>query len=246
MSILCYHSVSDGWDWTYGVTTKAFDKHCSWLASRGSTIDLVDAVGRMSSSGRLSDGAVGITFDDGLSDVFDHAFPTLATYRLPATIFVVTKTLVDGNAGVDWIDEPFLSPPRALTRDQVLEMREAGIRFGSHSHTHAALTTLSDEECERELSESREVLEDILSTPVSFLAYPRGLESERVRRAARRAGFSHAFRTAKRSNAIDPYALPRVVVRRGDTQRKVRRKTSWWYSEVRTGRAALVSHRRTR
>ena len=125
-------------------------------------------------------------------------------------------------------------------------MREAGITFGSHSLAHHDLTLLGEDECERDLRESRELLEDLLGHPVRWLAYPRGRHNERVRRAASRAGFTHAFTLPTGPEPRGAHALPRVGIWPKDGINALRAKTSDWYLGVRTSRmfplAAAVRH----
>src|SRR4029077_2609922 len=127
-------------------------------------------------------GVVAMTFDDGFDSVHRYATPVLAAHRLPSTSFVVARTLSPEGLTVDWVGTPPKEPLRTLTLAQVLEMRDAGVEVGSHSSVHHDLTTLSEAGCERDLRESREILEDLLHQPVRHLAYPRGRSDERVRR----------------------------------------------------------------
>jgi peptidoglycan/xylan/chitin deacetylase (PgdA/CDA1 family) len=86
---------------------------------------------------------------------------------------------------------------------------------GSHTVTHAHLTRVTDGELARELKESRERLEAELARPCRFLAYPYGEEDDRVRRAARAAGYEAAFGLSS-DRAPDRYAVPRVGIWRKD------------------------------
>jgi peptidoglycan/xylan/chitin deacetylase (PgdA/CDA1 family) len=210
---------------------------------------------RLAISSKLPRGWVALTFDDGFRSVFQHAFPLLTRYRLPATMFLVAQTLTPEGRPVDWVDDVPAGRVATLTLDEVREMQHAGIRFGSHSYAHRDLTILSDEECQRDLRGSRELLEDLLETRITLLAYPRGLHSERVRRAAERAGFTHAFTLPERRESIGPHAVPRVGVYPGNGTTALRAKASPWYLPLRmsrvfpllrslTGRGRI--HRRTR
>jgi peptidoglycan/xylan/chitin deacetylase (PgdA/CDA1 family) len=152
-------------------------------------------------------------------------------------VFVVADTLTPEGRTVDWVDDPPSAGLRTLSRDQILEMREAGVRFGSHSDRHRDLPTLSDEECLRDLRASRELLEDLLGEPVPLLAYPRGLHDARVRLAAERAGYAHAFTLPETRETYGPYAIPRVGIYPGNGPRGLRAKTSRWYLAVRTNGA---------
>jgi hypothetical protein len=60
-----------------------------------------------------------------------------------------------------------------------------------------------------------------------FLAYPFGEENERVREAARRAGYEAAFGlVARASTRFSRYAIPRVDLYRNDARSRVGLKTS--------------------
>lgn len=103
---------------------------------------------------------------------------------------------------------------RYLSWDQVLEMRETGIEFGSHAKTHRMLNKLSREECLSELSESKRIMENQLEQPVEALAYPNGNFDSGVIENARLAGYKIAFTTLPGvcGAESDPMALPRINI----------------------------------
>jgi hypothetical protein len=67
-----------------------------------------------------------------------------------------------------------------------------------------------------------------------MLAYPRGLHSAHVRRAAARAGYTHAFALPEGSEQPSDYAIPRVGIYRGNSQATLRIKAARPYLPLRT------------
>jgi peptidoglycan/xylan/chitin deacetylase (PgdA/CDA1 family) len=247
MTILCYHSVEPGWESPMAVTPEAFAGHAAWLRRRRRVLPLTDAVARLDATGRLPRGTAALTFDDGFAALHEHLLPVLLRERLPATVFLVAQTLSPGGKPVDWVDTPGTEPLRTLTLDQVLEMQDAGVTFQSHSWAHTDLTALSEEDCERDLRDSRELLSDLLGRAVTLLAYPRGRHSEAVRRAAERAGYSAAFTLPERPERPGPYAVPRVGMHRGNGPWVLRVKAARPYLALRTSdRTARAAHQATR
>lgn len=242
MAILCYHTVSPNWSSPLAVSPRAFARHAAWLKSRRRTIPLSEALAALNSLGELPTGLATITFDDGFASLYDHAFVVLREHQLPATIFVVAKTLEPYPHPVDWVDPPPTEPLATLSVEQILEMQDAGLHFGSHSYSHRDLTLMSERECEDDLRASRELLEDQLKSPIRHLAYPRGRHNDRVRRAAQRAGYTHAFASIKHGDSFTPYAVGRSGVYRGDGVTALRAKGSPWYLRAkRTRLAPLLS-----
>ena len=234
MTILCYHAIDPDWSSPIAVTPTDFAAHAGWLARNRRVVPLAQAVVEMDRAGRLPRGTNALTFDDGFASVHALALPLLRRLGLPATVFVVAETLAPGGREVDWVDDPPARGLRALSLDQVLEMLDHGVSFGSHSFAHRDLTTLSDAEVERDLRDSRELLEALLDRPVPFLAYPRGRNNDGSRRAAARAGYSHAFTLPERREPIDRLGVPRAGVYRGNSVRTLRVKASRRYLAVRT------------
>ncbi len=118
--------------------------------------------------------AVGLTFDDGDVSNYTHAYPALVEAEARADFFVNTAT-VDRPGFLSWA--------------QIAEMQRAGFSFHSHSHDHIALIGLPAAALERQLRDSKHLLEDRLGAPVDFLAAPYGLLNRPVVRAAREVGY---------------------------------------------------------
>lgn len=245
MTILCYHAVQPGWSSPLAVEPAAFAEHCAWLAARKTVLPLADAVHRLDRSGRLPRGTTALTFDDGFRSVYDHALPLLIRHSMPATVFLVAQTLTVEGQRVDWVDTPPSFKLSTLDVDQVRDLQTLGVRFESHSWSHADLTRLSFSQCVRDLRESRELLESLLGHPVRLLAYPRGRHNAAVRAAARQAGYSYAFTLPDIREPVGPYAVPRVGLYRGNAVADLRVKSARPYLGLRTS-AAYQLRRRVR
>jgi peptidoglycan/xylan/chitin deacetylase (PgdA/CDA1 family) len=233
MTILTYHAIDPGWQGPLSVPPDLFARQLAWLQRGRPIVALDDAVAPSGVAGPSD--AIALTFDDAFTSVYEHAMPVLERMRVPATIFLIAKTLDPAAGGyeVDWVDRPPAHALRVLDRAQVKELRAAGVRFGSHSYGHQDLTTLGYEACLEDLRRSRAVLEDLLGEPVTALAYPRGRHDETVRRAAADAGFVRSFGLAVPEPIRGAQAVPRVGVYPADMPWSLWVKTRGWYGRFR-------------
>lgn len=103
-----------------------------------------------------------------------------------------------------------------LSWQQIHQMRNAGVSFGSHTQTHRILTTASLLEARVELQHSKIAIEDKLHE-CSLLAYPNGDWSESVREIAQSSGYKHAFANSPGiwGAQTDPLTIPRVNISEG-------------------------------
>jgi peptidoglycan/xylan/chitin deacetylase (PgdA/CDA1 family) len=103
--VLAYHKVSnDPHPFFEPVHPDIFDQQMSLMSRYYRVMPLMELVAR-NKIGDLPDRAVAITFDDGYRDNYEHAFPILKKYRLPATIFVATGAI--GTGEILWHDRIF-------------------------------------------------------------------------------------------------------------------------------------------
>jgi peptidoglycan/xylan/chitin deacetylase (PgdA/CDA1 family) len=207
--VLCYHAVSDTWEHLLSVRPRAFERQLKLMRARGYAAAPAPDV--LAGRGRLFH----VTFDDALRSL-TNALPILERLRVPATVFACTAFAEDGRAldVAELADEASAHPDELATMDwdELAELGERGVEIGSHTKTHPHLRTLSDLELRAELRESRERLEDVLGRRCRFLAFPYGEHDERVRAAARAAGYEAAFALPGRSLPWDPFALPRIGI----------------------------------
>jgi peptidoglycan/xylan/chitin deacetylase (PgdA/CDA1 family) len=125
-----------------------------------------------------------------------------------------------------------LGHSRPINWEQVREMAAAHIEFGSHTVTHPNLTQLADETLDRELAESKRVIEERLQHSVNLFAYPIGTASAfnpRVIEATRRNGFQLAATYIAGANPLHNlkrYELRRQGIGLGTTPRYFRALTS--------------------
>lgn len=85
-----------------------------------------------------------------------------------------------------------------LTWEQIKEMHESGISFGSHTVTHPIMSKISIERAREELVESKRTIEENLGSPVISFAYPNGKKEDfhdGIKEVLKEAGYSCAFTT---------------------------------------------------
>jgi peptidoglycan/xylan/chitin deacetylase (PgdA/CDA1 family) len=90
--ILYYHRVNDNQDPFFpAMSTGLFEREMEFLARHYKVISLDQLVDHL--DGSNPETLLAITFDDGYRDNFNHAFPILQRYGLPATIFLTTGSI---------------------------------------------------------------------------------------------------------------------------------------------------------
>jgi peptidoglycan/xylan/chitin deacetylase (PgdA/CDA1 family) len=175
------------------------------------TLPFSELATRLTSGGHVPERTIALTFDDGYADFYVNALPVLQHHDFTATLFVTTGWLDD--AGAFAAGCPL---DRMLTSAQVRRIADAGIEIGAHSHSHAELDQLPAAQLERELADSKALLEDVTGRAVRTLAYPYGYSNRRVRAAVAANGYRYAAAVANRAarSPLDPMASPRLTIRR--------------------------------
>jgi peptidoglycan/xylan/chitin deacetylase (PgdA/CDA1 family) len=217
-----------------------FEANLRWLAARFDIVPLATLVdGLLQGRAPGPRGEMALTFDDGLGNHFDVAYPVLRKLGLPATYFVCPelierqawiwnqearerlkslgeparhefgeRTLGLSSAGVEALVERMKKLSLAdrrraedalractpafeasalqrrrfdpLTWDKLAQLDPALVTIGSHTLSHPILPTIDDAMLERELRDSRLLLEQRLGRTVDLFCYPNGAQDDRV------------------------------------------------------------------
>ena len=183
--VLVYHHVraqegwgKSTWSWKMTVTPQTFERHMRHLADKGyETITLSEMTAAIRGERAMPDKPVVITFDDNNLSQYDVALPIMEQHGQRAVFYQITK---------------YLDSPNMVNKDRTLELQTKGHEIASHTMTHRALPGLNDEELKWELTESKRILEELTGRPVLHVAYPGTAHNQRVRDAAKAAGYETA------------------------------------------------------
>lgn len=212
--ILMLHSVSTPTKLnlrSYYISPERFKRYMGWLKRAGYTSTFPVNWNEHTTANRR----VILTFDDAYDDFMSDAFPVLDHLGFKVTVFVVVDCIGKTNK---WDETQGFQSRRLLTLEQIRELHRHGVHFGSHTLTHAWLTDLSDRDLEREVTDSKHKLEDLLGSEVPCFSYPWGAADMRVRAAITRAGYRVALSTQEGLNwSEDPLCLKRINLAEVDT-----------------------------
>jgi peptidoglycan/xylan/chitin deacetylase (PgdA/CDA1 family) len=203
-----------------------FEKQMSFLKKRGFVFYTAsELIEHYLDHGNFPPKSVGLTFDDGWKDSYTNAFPIIKKLGIKATIFLVPACIGKVSDKVVATGE---QPREHLSREDIFEMSEYGIEFGSHSVNHKHLDKISSEEIVFEVEESKKQIEALLQKPCKTFCYPAGFFTEEAKKAIEKAGYIAAFSgeygTRER---LDLFELNRIEILRHDRlffrfERKIR------------------------
>lgn len=174
----------------YTLEDYIFEQQIRNLKDNGySCINFSDVKNSLFSSYNLPAKPIVITFDDGMEDNYNVAFPILKRYNVKATFFIVTN-LVGKENFLHW--------------NQIIEMSNEGMEFQSHTHTHRNLSELSNDEIQKELNLSKNILEEKLNKQIGVVALPFGRgDNKNVKEIALASGYLFACNSTWGDNNIN-------------------------------------------
>jgi peptidoglycan/xylan/chitin deacetylase (PgdA/CDA1 family) len=219
------------------VPRKRFAEHLDCLRKWGYTpLTLGDAVERWSTGAELPRQPVVLTFDDGCRCFADHAWPELRSRSMTATLFAVAGQLGGTNV---WDREGGERREDLLAAGILAELARDGVEVASHGFDHVDLRGASADRLEHELANSKQRLEEIVGQPVVSFCYPYGHFDPAAVTAARNAGYRAAVGIHQGTGRDRILALPRFVIRPGDSDFELRLKATgayrWWRRLPRLG-----------
>lgn len=258
-----------------GVPSDVFEKHVRFIKDNFKTVSMLDGVKALQ-KGSSKEIHAAINFDDGYKDNYEHAYPVLRKYKIPATIFLTTDFI--GEDRNFWWDDIFKiinntfsdklsfdigsrkfhfrlngmaqrkeavryinyilrdknareikyvvekikenlsfkekrSSNEMLSWEEINEMKQGSVSFGSHTKTHPNLCLLNDDEVLDELIGSKKNIEQKLGVEIDGFAYPFGIFDKRIRSLVKKAGYKYARTCLKGFNNrnSDKFLLHSIV-----------------------------------
>jgi glycosyltransferase involved in cell wall biosynthesis/peptidoglycan/xylan/chitin deacetylase (PgdA/CDA1 family) len=181
------------------------------LLGRGYEFVTADEFARRLHAGESLKRVCALTFDDGSADNATVLPEILASFGVPATLFVCPGLLghphpwIAAEAGV-----------RLMNREELDSVAKLDfIEIGSHTSTHADLGDATYEQALDEMVAAKRELEEMLDRPVPSFAFPYGHYSAACPAAAEAAGYTSAA-TCGLPGGWTPYELRRELMGPGD------------------------------
>ncbi|MEC9209434.1 MAG: polysaccharide deacetylase family protein [Bacteroidota bacterium] len=123
-------------------------------------------------------GQIEICFDDAFLGLYEN-IEFLKEQNIPIHLFVISSCLNREN----YINEK-----------QLLELNKSDIiKISSHTNTHRILNQLDKNEIEKELKESKKILENLLGAQVDSICYPEGKFNKKTISIAKTVGYKKQY-----------------------------------------------------
>jgi len=214
--ILAYNNFSKSMGDRNSVSEDFFEDQMRYLRDNGyQVIGLDQLLDFMEFKKPLPEKSVAITIDNGWRTTYDIAYPILKKYGFKATLFIYTD-FIGNKKGLEW--------------DHLLELSKNGFDIQSQGKTNRDLTKPDKEDTfrtyyktlEKELSYSKQVLQEKLKKECAYLAYPYGAGNNLTIALAQKYGYRAAFTTQRGSNPFftNPYLINRATVNGDDNLAK--------------------------
>lgn len=217
--ILCYHGVTERLNRhpndLAGLHIRAdrFEAQLNYLRRHYRVISLAKFLEARRTNAPLPNHSVVLTFDDGYRNFLTGALPRLSEREMPASVFLITDRIpaqsqAGPNGWTELDDETFLS------WEEVRELHQHGVEFGSHTCSHRKLSQIAATDAEQELRISQQQIGGHLSQPAMPLAFPYGAYSEAVVAMARELPYTCALTTDAGTNgpSTDLFLLRRNLI----------------------------------
>ena len=196
------------------VDPKTFDQQIEWLKQQGYTgVSLNQVYDAWFRGGELPEKPVVVSFDDGYRGQYVYARPELRKVGWPGVLNLLVRTYEEPNG--------------ELSPQMVERMVKDGWELDSHTIDHLDVSQLSGSQLQREVGESRKVLQQRFHQPVNFFCYPSGRYDAQAEQAVRAAGYLGATTTDEGlASKSQMYTLKRIRVDGSDGVSGLKRKLS--------------------
>ncbi|MFN2439232.1 MAG: polysaccharide deacetylase family protein [Chitinophagaceae bacterium] len=203
--VLCYHHIRDR-NWPagssmieYDVKIQAFKDQMKSLADSGyKTITPDEYVAYLTTGAPLPDKPVMLTFDDTDKEQYTIGAAEMNKYGFKGVFFLMTISI---------------GRPNYMTKEEIKNLSDRGHIIGAHTWDHHRVTKYTDEDWDKQLSESSKKIEAITGKPVKYFAYPFGLWNQEAIPQLQKRGMQAAFQLSAKRDSLQPlYTLRRMIV----------------------------------
>jgi peptidoglycan/xylan/chitin deacetylase (PgdA/CDA1 family) len=182
--VFMYHDILPEKEVFFDVTPEEFENHLKRIQEQGATpISLEQLVTHLRTGLPLPEKPILLSFDDGYGGHYKYVYPLLKKYGYPAVFSIYTSGVGNntGRSHVSW--------------EELKEMAaDPLITIAAHSLTHPRdLRELPDDQMQKEVKDSKQILEEQLGIPIRYFTYPEGKYDERVAEQVREAGYQAAL-----------------------------------------------------
>lgn len=218
--ILMYHSIDKDKTGNFFVSPLVFYKQMKFIKDKGFTVIGFSDYCRLITTGKKPPRkSLVITFDDGYKNNF-QAIKILTEFNFPATIFVIPANL---------------NNYECFSHQDIIDLlKTTPVKIGSHSLTHAYLPEATDIQLEKEIKNSKIVLENFFPAEINIFSYPKGGFNDKILKTVEEAGYLCACTTNRGfSKKLNRFALRRIKITNHDLDLKLWIKLSGFYNVFR-------------
>lgn len=202
---------SEGENRELEITPKFLRQTIETYRQQGHRFVSIDEACDIISKGRTNYPFVCLTFDDGYQDNYDIAYPILKQMEVPFAIYVTTG-FIDNRIPIRWypIEKLGINTESLKTMDA-----DSLCTIGAHTVSHPKLDTLSPEEQQKEIVQSRQELEMLLNHPIRHFSYPHGAYNADTLSIIKKQTFRSTLLAwgGNIRRGANPLMLPRIELR---------------------------------
>jgi peptidoglycan/xylan/chitin deacetylase (PgdA/CDA1 family) len=170
-----------------------------------------------------------ISFDDCPASLFDFVIQELLKRKMKAVFYIPTNHI--GGVNIWDIEEYNMSRVELMNTSQLRELVSLGMEVGSHGEKHIKLNAVTEMEVLQDISDSKEMLELLLESPVYSFAYPYGKIPANYGKLLTSAGYT--FGLSIYTPIETNFTLRRFAINQGDDGKNIRLKLGKRYRLMR-------------
>ncbi len=217
LKTLAFHKMQTSFSFgANNYSPRRFENLLKYITENDYSFISIDEIG-----GELKEKSILITFDDGYAHLYKYLPQFIQKYNFKPLIFIPTNQIGKSNS---WdYSHIFQSCPH-LNEEQIKKLAGVGVDFGSHSHHHVDLTSLTFNQLKMELKQSKDILENVIGKEVNSISYPFGRFNKHVIGESRKAGYQHGFTMKFPYDTDTSLTLGRFPIYGFDTLFSIRQK----------------------